>query len=68
MKTAGMILICAILTVTTVTGIAEEAGSIPSIRETMQTQEQTVPNFSFRNHIFFSVRCFGKPFPVVLLP
>ena len=49
MKKTGVIIICLLL-MAPVTGTAEEAGNIPSIRETMQT-EQTVTAFSFRNGI-----------------
>ena len=49
MKRTGIIIICLLL-MAAVTGTAEEAGNIPSIRETMQT-EQTVTAFSFRNGI-----------------
>ena len=49
MKKTGVIIICLLL-MAAVTGTAEEAGNIPSIRETMQT-EQTVTPFSFRNGI-----------------
>ena len=49
MKRTGIIIICLLL-MAAVTGTAEEAGNIPSIRETMQT-EQTVTPFSFRNGI-----------------
>ena len=50
MKKTGLILICALLTIVFLSGLAEEAGNIPSIRETMQTEQQPVP-FSFRNGI-----------------
>ena len=51
MKKAGLILICAILTAAmAAAGTAEEAGNIPSIRETMQAEPATAA-FSFRNGI-----------------
>ena len=51
MRALRFLLICAILSAVICAGTAEEVGNIPSIRETMQTEQTTVTPFSFRNGI-----------------
>ena len=52
MRRLWAILACAILGAAAVCpGMAEEAGNIPSIRETMQTESKQTAAFSFRNGI-----------------